>query len=246
MFEIKRLRVAPRHALVAVFLAAAGFAACEEADAVTAPSVFGTVTGVVTVDGSPRAGIVVSLSNGATTVTSNNGSYTFSNVPAGVYTVTISALPPDVTFPAVTRVAVVASNGDVFTVNFAGISAPTMFSTDHTGVLSFLSGDGSHNPFVFGAVPPKTVSLRLHTDSPTEIRITPISGFGPSVLPQLSGTINASGAVSLSGVGTIAGVSDVSVKAFGTLINGRFDITISVGEDGRLPGGQSIQYLFMQ
>jgi hypothetical protein len=57
--------------------------------------------------------------------------------------------------------------------------------------------------------------------------------------------VNSSGAVSVSGTGPIASQSNVSVTATGTLVNGRLDITIVVGADGRLPGGQSISYRYV-
>lgn len=148
-------------------------------------------------------------------------------------------------FTTTTQAAVLTSAGQVIAVNFAGARIQGPGSTTHTGTLSFAGGDASHNTFVFNAPQPRSASLTRHSTSATVIRLTPLSGFSPSTLPELTGTVSGTGAVSLSGSGTIAGVSGVSVTATGTLVNGRLDITMTVGADGKLPGGQPIQYRYV-
>jgi len=85
-----------------------------------APSVTGTVSGAVTVEGEPLAGVSVSLSSGQTTTTDASGGYSFMEVPAGAYTVSISGGPSDVTFSSTAKAATISSAGQVVTVNFDG------------------------------------------------------------------------------------------------------------------------------
>jgi hypothetical protein len=231
-------------AVVLVVIATAIGAGCDEGDDLLAPVVEGTIGGVVTIDGAGAPGVTVAMSNGSTATTGATGAFLFTRVQAGAYTVSISGFPSDVSFTATTQAAVLTTAGQVVAVNFAGarIQGP---GTTHNGTLSFAGGDPSHNTFVFNAPQPKSASLTSHATSATGIRLTPASGFSPSTLPELTGTVSGTGAVSLTGSGTIAGVNGVSVTATGTLVNGRLDITITVGADGKLPGGQPIQYRYV-
>ena len=96
-------------------------AACDEGDDTVTPTVAGSVTGAVTIDNTGVAGVTVQLSSGASATTNAAGQYTFANVPSGAYTVTISGAPlAGAAFPATTLPAVIASAGQVVTVNFAG------------------------------------------------------------------------------------------------------------------------------
>ena len=83
------------------------------------------MTGQVTIDATGAAGISVALSGGATATTNSSGQYTFSDVAAGSYTVTISGFASDVAFPTTTQAAVVATAGQVVTVNFSGSKIKT-------------------------------------------------------------------------------------------------------------------------
>ncbi len=116
---MKRLRLLALAALVVLPLAA-----CDEGTTV-APAVTGTVTGTVTIDGQGTQGITVTLSSGATTTTDASGHYTFSDVAAGAYTVALSGTPADATFDALAKAAVIATAGQVVTVDFAGSSVRT-------------------------------------------------------------------------------------------------------------------------
>jgi hypothetical protein len=196
------------------------------------------------IDGTGAAGISVTLSSGLTATTGSTGQYTFNNVPAGAYTVVISGYPIDVAFPATTQAAVIATDGQVAIVNFAGarVTPPSGTPTTITGTLTAIGGDMSHDLFVFnaGGGKPAVVSIVL---SGNNLTITGVSGFAPSTLPTLSGTVNAvSGAGAASGSGTIAGRSNVSVTANGTIVGGRLEVEIVVGGQGELPGGQPIRY----
>jgi copper chaperone CopZ len=111
---MKRFKVLSLAALVA-------FAACDEGtEPVVAPPVTGTISGVVTIEGTARSGVSVTLSSGAAATTDASGAYSFAGVAAGTYTVTISGFPTDVTFSTTTKGATIATSGQVATVNFDG------------------------------------------------------------------------------------------------------------------------------
>jgi len=111
---MKRLKYFALAALVA-------FAACDEGDEVVVPEpVTGTISGVVQIDGAAAQGVTVTLSSGATSTTDGTGSYSFTGVEAGAYTVTISGTPADAAFPTTSQAAVISTAGQVVTVNFSG------------------------------------------------------------------------------------------------------------------------------
>jgi hypothetical protein len=74
----------------------------------------------VTIEGTAASGVTVSLSSGQTATTDGSGQYTFSDVSAGAYTVTISGFASDATFPSTSQAATISSAGQVVTVNFDG------------------------------------------------------------------------------------------------------------------------------
>jgi len=80
----------------------------------------GTISGTVTIEGTAASGITATLSSGATTTTGSGGSFAFSGVEAGTYTVTISGFPEDATFAQVTQSATIATDGQNVQLNFAG------------------------------------------------------------------------------------------------------------------------------
>ena len=84
------------------------------------PDPVGMISGTVTIDGSGAAGLTATLSSGATQTTNTSGAFSFADVVAGSYTVTISGHPEDVTFPAATQSATIASNGQTVQLNFPG------------------------------------------------------------------------------------------------------------------------------
>ena len=117
---MRRLRKFALAALVAMT-----FTACDEGtpppiEPEPPPDPVGTISGTVTIDGSGAAGLTATLSSGATQTTNTSGAFTFPDVVAGSYTVTISGHPEDVTFPSATQSATIASNGQTVQLNFPG------------------------------------------------------------------------------------------------------------------------------
>jgi hypothetical protein len=223
-------------ALLLVLIVGVG---CDQGTSIVAPEVTGTISGTVTIDGVGAAGVTVSMSTGVTATTGATGQYSFTNVQAGAFTVTISGYPADVSFPTTTNAVVLATSGQVITLNFPGTRA----STSHAGRLTVVGGNAAHDQFVFNAGGGKDVVLALAGS--TLFTITPGAGFSPSSFPTLSGS-RVGSAFSAAGFGTIANVAGVSVTALGSVTNGRLDIEIVVGADGRLPGGQPIRYRFLE
>jgi hypothetical protein len=111
---MKRLKYFTLAALVA-------FAACGEDE--TPPvveTITGTISGVVTIEGVGQSGVSVALSSGATATTDGSGAYSFANVEAGAYTVTISGFASDATFASTSKAATISTDGQVVQVNFDG------------------------------------------------------------------------------------------------------------------------------
>ena len=106
--------------LTFALIGALAIAACDEGEDTTATAVEGTIRGAVTIEGSGASGVTVTLSSGASTTTDGSGNYTFSNVPAGSYVVQISGTPADATFASTAGTAVIATAGQVVTVDFSG------------------------------------------------------------------------------------------------------------------------------
>lgn len=98
-----------------------GTAGCADT---TAPPVTGEVRGAVLVEGVGLAGVQVELSGDLRreTVTDATGRYSFEDVPAGPYVVTIREFPSDAVFSSVSRTAVIArdSGSRTVTVDFLG------------------------------------------------------------------------------------------------------------------------------
>ena len=106
-------------------LMALAFTACDEGtpppvEPPPPPTPVGTISGTVTIEGTAASGITATLSSGATTTTGSGGSFAFSGVEAGTYTVTISGFPEDATFAQVTQSATIATDGQNVQLNFAG------------------------------------------------------------------------------------------------------------------------------
>ena len=106
-------------------LLAVTFTACDEGtpppvEPPPPPTPVGTISGTVTIEGTAASGITATLSSGATTTTGSGGSFAFSGVEAGTYTVTISGFPEDATFAQVTQSATIATDGQNVQLNFAG------------------------------------------------------------------------------------------------------------------------------
>ena len=111
--------------LATATLMALTFTACDEGtpppvEPPPPPTPVGTISGTVTIEGTAASGITATLSSGATMTTGSGGSFAFSGVEAGTYTVTISGFPEDATFAQVTQSATIATDGQNVQLNFAG------------------------------------------------------------------------------------------------------------------------------
>lgn len=100
-------------------LAAVLSAACGES---TDPPIIGAIQGTVTVEGAGLDGVTVTLGGGGagTATTSGGGNYSFPNLEAGNYTVTISGFPADVEFGQTSGSTTVATAGRAQVIDFGG------------------------------------------------------------------------------------------------------------------------------
>lgn len=131
---MKHLKYLLMAALVAMPLTACD----EDDDPVVEPTPTGTVTGTVSAEGTGLAGVSVTLvgavSQSATT--GANGAYTFTDVPAGSYGVSIDASThPEVSFAQTSKVTSITTMGQTATVDFTGTyirtaSITTMVTAD--------------------------------------------------------------------------------------------------------------------
>jgi hypothetical protein len=119
---MKHLRYLLLAALVAMPLTA-----CDEDDDTggTTPVdvvVYGTVSGTVSIEGAGVAGVSVSLvgTSSQTATTSSSGAYSFANVEAGSYGVTISGIPAGATFATTSATTSITTSGQTVTVDFSG------------------------------------------------------------------------------------------------------------------------------
>ena len=115
-----RLRKFALAALVALTITACDEGEPPITDIPPPPPSVGTISGTVTIDGTGATGITATLSSGATTATGAGGTFSFADVEAGSYTVTISGYPADAAFPSATQAATIASDGQTVQLNFAG------------------------------------------------------------------------------------------------------------------------------
>ena len=109
---MKRLKL-----LVAAALLGLPLVACEEG---TAPPPVGEIDGTVVIESQGIDGVTVTLSSGAATTTSGGGHYSFTDVEAGTYTITISGYPADADFNPASAEVTIASAGQKVTRNFSG------------------------------------------------------------------------------------------------------------------------------
>lgn len=108
-----------------------------------------SIQGNVAIEGWPLPGVTVTLSGGATTQTSADGSWAFTGLRAGSYTVTISGYPYDVSFEA-TQPAVITTANQVVRLYFNGtyirtsqiLGGVTVAGEGLTGVTMTASGVG--------------------------------------------------------------------------------------------------------
>ena len=117
---MNRLKLFTMTTLMALTLTACDEGTPPPVDVPPPPTPVGTISGTVTIDGTGATGITATLSSGATTATGAGGTFSFAEVEAGSYTVTISGYPADAAFPSATQAATIASDGQTVQLNFAG------------------------------------------------------------------------------------------------------------------------------
>ena len=121
-------RTTPFAPLARIVLGAVLLTACGEGN--TAP-VIGSISGTVTLEGSPLGGISVALSGqgqSASATTEAAGTYRFDDVVEGSYTITISGFPSDAQFEASMSVSISESTQNP-TADFAGTYIRTAMVT---------------------------------------------------------------------------------------------------------------------
>ena len=84
------------------------------------PTPVGTISGQVVIEGEQQAGVTAKLNTGETATTTSTGSFTFENIVAGSYDVTISGFAEDGSFDKTKQSATIATDGQKVTVNFNG------------------------------------------------------------------------------------------------------------------------------
>ncbi len=82
--------------------------------------VHGTIGGQVSIEGTGIDGVIVTLSNGATTSTTGGGTFIFPDVEGGIYNVVISGYPSDAVFNYTSTPALVLAEGHAANVVFTG------------------------------------------------------------------------------------------------------------------------------
>jgi hypothetical protein len=165
---------------------AAGLAGCD----VGGSEARGVVEGSVSAEGAPLSNVTVELSGPLTraTTTDASGRYRFEEIPVGAYVASVRDLPFDVTFPALSRPAIVRA-GESVSVDFSGNVIRTAAIS---GVVR--SGDqGIQGVTVVlggGASTGGAGAASVQTDARGEFRFTAlrsgtytveISGFGPTL-----------------------------------------------------------------
>ncbi len=112
-----------RYFLLAALVAMPLTACDEDSDPVVDPILYGTVTGTVSAEGTGLAGVSVTLVGAVSQSASTGagGTYTFANVPAGSYGVSIDASThTDVSFSQISKTTTITTDGETATVDFSG------------------------------------------------------------------------------------------------------------------------------
>ncbi len=221
--------------LLLAALVAMPLTACDDDNGNGTQAVVGTVTGTVTAEGDGLSGVSVTLS-GATSqsaTTGSGGTYTFTNVESGSYSVSIDASSaPDVSFSQTAKTTSITTDGQTQTVDFAGqyirtasiVGSVTASGAPLASVAVTVSGgpDGTPKSDVTNAGGEYAVTgLRAGTytvtisDVPTGVSFTSLSksvtvNTGETKTAVFAGTAEQlatiSGAVTVDNVGT-AGIA---------------------------------------
>ncbi|NNM07053.1 MAG: hypothetical protein HKO65_18315 [Gemmatimonadetes bacterium] len=195
---MKHLRYLLMAALVAMPLTACD----EDSDPVVDPIIIGTVTGTVSADGTGLAGVAVTLVGAVdqSATTGAGGTYTFTNVPAGSYGVSIDpSSHPDVSWGQTSRATTITTNGETQTVDFPGSYIKT---STITGVVS-ASGAPLAGVAVTVTGGPESVNNSYSTNAGGEYFATGLrAGTYTVAIPVIAGVTFASNTASVTvGVG---------------------------------------------
>lgn len=185
----------------------------------------GTVTGTVTVDGSPASGVVVTLDGTRTATTDGSGTYTFDTVSQGGHTVDVT--PPSGTTcdPQSQMVSVPA--GGTATANFACTSQ----STSQSPTTSQIQGSWTYSrsrTSTTGSCPSPLASTGTGSMTAQSMNSLAIVGLDPDQTSPLSGSYD-------TGTGQFMGTGSV------TLTNG-FQILTTVDAIFGFGSGNQVVY----
>ena len=163
-------------------------AACDDDDAppdLVPPAALGNISGTALIEGAalPNATIAIAGPQAGTAITGANGSYSFTGIPVGAYTATISVGDPDITF-AVSTQSVTVTQGQTATADFNGSFIRTAAIV---GIVTVDTGDGAQG-----------------------IALVPISVTGTESFPTQSTDTNGEFAFSGLRAGAYAVSADVS------------------------------------
>ena len=214
-------------------------------------SISGTVTGF------SAQGVTITLSSGATTTTGANGSYIFSGLANGTYTV--AASKPGSAFTPMNQ-SVTVSGSNITGVDFAAVSAAATYSISGTvsgptqqGVVMTLSGSNSGSTttasdgtYIFSGLVNGTYTITPSkagsTFTPSNRSVTvssanvPSQDFTITVIPTafaisgtVSGAVTQGVTITLSGAGTASTTTGVGgTYSFANMPNGTYIITPSL------------------
>lgn len=195
----------------------------------TCASLPGTISGSVFVDMAARAGVAVTLSQGGTTVgsttTAANGGYSFANLAAGFYSVTITA-PANTTCPNNPQTVNVQSN-QTATANFTCTTNPNEFA------VTLDNPPPSYRHIVAGVSSETCTGMSTSPAQPGGSWTTMWTGTGTVGATQRSGVLDANGrAVDRQPINQFGTYNvNASVTAGGTTrsANGSVTVTAAAG-----------------
>jgi hypothetical protein len=154
------------------------------------------VSGLVTNGKSGLPGITLALSNGLGAITDAFGNYSFTNVPAGTYTVAITT--PGLLTPTPSQTVLVAAN--VLGVNFAALTSPLkVVSVSWAGGGASALGPGMLSPgsIQLDQAPPVAVVLSLTSSNSKALKV-------PATVTIPAGSTIASFTAQANGVSSAA------------------------------------------
>ena len=217
--------------------------ACDDDDdtGTTPPPVAatGTISGAVTVEGAGLAGVTVSMvgATSASASTGADGSYSFTNVPAGTYGVQIAGVSLDVTFSTTSQVVTV-TGGQTSTASFSGNSIRTAsirgsITAGSTGIVATVSLAGT------GMLSGVSASGTSDTNGDFEFTglragdyTVTVSDFGSAEIPVTSRdvTVATGQSASVTFVGTVEEVTTAATVTISSItVSGTAGATVIPG-----------------